>query len=605
MTNTTPKALPARIEVPAHLTWDLSTVYANEADWEADLARAATYPDKLAAFKGRLRRSGKTLLAYFRLSEECSQLVGKLYLYAHLRADEDTTDSKYQAMSTRCSKLGSKIGDATSWSTPELLSIKPERLARFIATTPGLELYKHDFEELDRERAHVRSAEVEQLLSLTGEISGGASSVFGALNNADLKLPKIIGEDGELVQLTKGNFGTFLDSKNREVRKAAYEGMMNTFKDLRNTLAATYSAQVNMDIFRTRSRNYPSCLEKALSGINVPTSVYDTLISTVHDNLPLLNRYLELRKRILGVDTLEWYDLYVPLVDGVDDNITFEDAQETVLAALAPLGEAYVAKLREGFSSRWVDVVENKGKRSGAYSSGTWGTNPFILLNWQGKIDSMFTLAHEAGHSMHSFYSKSTQPYTYSGYTLFVAEVASTTNEALLAHYLLERTSDPLMRLYIINQQLEGIRGTLVRQTMFAEFERDAHALAEAGTPLTPDVLGEIHKGLNEKYYGAVVRIDDLLANEWSRIPHFYRSFYVYQYATGISSATALARGILTEGAPAVERYLTFLKSGSSDYSINLLRAAGVDLSTPAPIQAAFDTFAEYLTLFEKEFAQL
>jgi oligoendopeptidase F len=588
-------ALPLRSEVPEHLTWDLSTIYATEADWETDFARAETYPDKLAVFKGRIRRSGKTLLAYFRLSEECSQLVGKLGLYAHLRSDEDTTNSKYQAMQTRVGKLGTKISGATSWFTPELLTIKPERLEQFMAKTPELALYRHDFEELDRERHHVLSPELEKLLSLTGEIGGGASSIFGALNNADLKLPMIIGEDGTPVQLTKGNFATFLDSKNRAVRKAAFEGMFTTFHDLRHTLAATYSAQVN----------HPSCLDQALAGINVPTSVYDTLISTVHANLPLLHRYLELRKRILGVDTLEWYDLYVPLVDGVDDNITFEDAQETVLAALAPLGEAYVAKLRQGFASRWVDVVENKGKRGGAYSSGTYGSNPFILMNWQGKIDSMFTLAHEAGHSMHSFFSRSTQPYTYSGYTLFVAEVASTTNEALLAHYLLERTSDPLMRLYIINQQLEAIRGTLVRQTMFAEFERDAHALAEAGTPLTPDVLGGIHKKLNEKYYGAVVRIDDLLEVEWSRIPHFYRKFYVYQYATGISAATALARGILHDGAPAVERYLNFLKSGSSDYSINLLQGAGVDLSTPAPIQAAFDSFAEYLALFEAEFARL
>jgi oligoendopeptidase F len=599
------KALPLRSEVPAHLTWDLSTIYANEADWESDLARAAVYPDKLAAFKGRTRRSGKTLLSFFRLSEECSQLLGKLSLYAHLRSDEDTTDSKYQAMQTRCSKLGTKIGSATAWSTPELLSIKPERLERFIATTPGLELYKHDFEELSRERAHFRSAEVEQVLSLSGEALGASGNIFGAINNADLKLPTIIGEDGKPVQLTKGNFGTFLDSKNRAVRKAAYEGMFETFKDLRNTMANCYAGNVNANIFRTRVRNYPSCVERALSGINVPVSVYDTLISTVHENLPLLHRYLEMRKRILGVDTLEWYDLYVPLVDDVDDNISFEDAQQTVLAAVAPLGEAYVAKLREGFASRWVDVVENKGKRAGAYSSGTWGTNPFILMNWQGKIDSMFTLAHEAGHSMHSFFSKSTQPYTYSGYTLFVAEVASTTNEALLAHYLLSKTTDPKMRLYIINKQLEGIRTTLVRQTMFAEFERDAHAAAEAGTPLTPDLLASIHKGLNEKYLGATVRIDDLLAIEWSRIPHFYRPFYVYQYATGISSATALARGILNEGAPAVERYLTFLKGGSSDYSINLLRNAGVDLSTPAPIQAAFDSFAEYLALFEQEYARL
>ena len=396
-----------------------------------------------------------------------------------------------------------------------------------------------------------------------------------------------------------------LDSKNRDVRRAAFEAMFGTYKGLRNTLASAYAAQVNMDIFQARSRHYSSCLEQALQSINLPVSVYTTLVETVHANKHVLNRYLELRKRILGVDELHWYDLYTPLVEGVDNKISYEDAQETVLAALAPLGEDYVNALRKGFQSRWIDVVENKGKTSGAYSGGTWGTNPFMLLNWQGDIDSMFTLAHEAGHSMHSFFSKSTQPYTYSSYTLFLAEVASTTNEALLARYLLSKTTDPKMRLYIINQQLEGIRGTLIRQTLFAEFEREAHALAEAGQPLTPDVLCGIHKALNEKYYGDVVKIDDLLEIEWARIPHFYNSFYVYQYATGISSAEALASQIVTEGQPAVDRYLNFLKSGSSDYSINLLRNAGVDLSTPAPIQAAFDAFAEYLELFEAEFARL
>lgn len=594
--------LPSRHEVPEDLTWDLTTIYPNEDAWEDDLARATTYATKLATYKGRIRRSGKTLLAFFRLSEECSQLLGRLFIYAHLRADEDTANSRYQAMSDRCAKVASTIASATAWSTPELISIKPERLAQFIAKTPGLALYQHDFDELARERAHVLSAELEQLLSLTSEIGGGASSIFKALNNADLTLPTIIDDSGETVQLTQGNFGTFLDSKNRAVRRAAYEAMFQTYTGLRTTLAATYSAQVKMNIFRTRSRNYPSCIERALSGTNLPKSVYDTLISTVHGNLPLLHRYLELRKRILGVERLEWYDLYVPLVDDVDDNITFEDAKETVLAALAPLGADYVEQLRTGFNSRWIDVVENKGKRSGAYSSGTWGTNPFILLNWQDKIDSMFTLAHEAGHSMHSWYAKSHQPYTYSGYTIFLAEVASTTNEALLAEYLLNRTTDPKMRLYIINQQLEGIRATLIRQTMFAEFERDAHAAAEAGTPLTADLLGELHAGLNTQYYGAVMHVDDMLEVEWSRIPHFYNAFYVFQYATGISSAMALASGILSEGQPAVERYLTFLKSGSSDYSLTLLRAAGVDLSTPAPIQAAFDMFKKYLEMFEQEF---
>ncbi len=600
------RTLPARSEVPVDLTWDLSTVYANEEDWEADFQRCAQYPDRLAAYKGRLNRSGRILLEFIKLNEECGQLLSKVYVYAHLRSDEDTSNSHYKALVDRCMGLSSKISAATAFYTPEVLAIKPERLEKFIASVPGLELYRHDFDELARKRAHVRSAEVEQVLALSSEVGAGPSKIFGQFDNADIKLPNVTDDEGQSVQLTHGNWTRMLDSKNREVRKGAYEAMFGWFGSWRNTLSATYAAQVTLDIFRTRVRGYASCLERALSGINVPVSVYDNLIATVHANLPTLNRYLELRKRVLGVDELQWYDLYVPLVDGVESNISYADAKETVLAALAPLGNEYVSILREGFNNRWVDVVENKGKRSGAYSSGTWGTNPFILMNWQDNLDSMFTLAHEAGHSMHSWYSKHTQPYTYSGYTLFVAEIASTTNEQLLAHYLLQRTTDPRMRLYIINKMMESIRTTLIRQTLFAEFEREAHARAEAGIPLTPDVLCDIHRGLNEKYYGGVCKIDSLIGIEWARIPHFYRPFYVYQYATGISAACSLARQILAEGQPAVDRYINnFLKAGSSDYSIEIMKRAGVDLSTPAPIQAAFDAFAEYVRLFEEEYARL
>ena len=464
------------------MTWDLSTIFATEADWESALARAAEYPEKLAGYKGRTRRSGSLLLEYLRLSEECSQFVSKIGLYAHLRADEDTTNSQTKSMGVRVQKRAPR---SSVRPRGRRLSCSPSSPApgSFRRNHPGLEVYKHDFEELERDRKHVLSPEVEAVLSLSGEIGGGPSSIFGSLNNADLKLPIITDENGEQVQLSLGNYSRFLDSKNRDVRKAAFDAMMGAYYGLRNTMASAYSAQVNMDIFRTRSRNYPSCIERALYSINVPLSVYDTLIETVHANLPLLHRYLEMRKRILGVDELMPYDTYVPLVDGVDDNIAYADALETVLAAVAPLGEDYVNTLRQGYNSRWIDVVENKGKRSGAYQSSVYGTNPFMLLNWQGNIDSMFTLAHESGHAMHSFFSKTHQPYTYSGYTLFVAEVASTTNEALLAEYLLKRTTDPKMRLYIINQQLEGIRGTLISQALFAEFERETHAQAK------PDIL--------------------------------------------------------------------------------------------------------------------
>jgi len=419
-------------------------------------------------------------------------------------------------------------------------------------------------------------------------------------NNADLKLPEVEDETGAKVRITGGNWGSkWLDNPNRDVRKRAYDAMFGTWMGWRNTIAANYAANVKADVFRAKVRNYPSCRNMALDGIDVPESVYDSLVSTVHANLPLLHRYLKLREKLLGVDKLAWYDMYVPLVGELDYKIGYDDAVKEVLESVKVYGDEYHGALANGFASRWVDVVENEGKRSGAYSSGTYGTAPYMLMNWQDSMDSMFTLAHEAGHSMHSWHSRKYQPYTYSGYTLFVAEVASTLNEALLAHHLLSKTDDKVMRRYILNKQLEGIRSTLVRQTMFAEFESIAHATAEAGQPLTADVLCGIHKGLNEKYYGAVIDVDDKIGIEWARIPHFYNSFYVYQYATGISAAMTLARQIITEGQPAVERTLGFLKGGSSKSSIDLLKGAGVDLTTAAPIQAAFDQFEDYLNQFE------
>lgn len=604
MTETT-NTPPARSDIPVELTWDLTTIFATVADWETAFALASTYPAKLAGYKGRVRRSARLLAEYLEASSTAYELLHKLYVYASMSSDQDTTVSAPKALKDRVLQLWSDTSAATSFYLPEVLSIKPERLAGYIASKPSLQARQHEFDEINRSRPHVRSHEVQELLATTQIVGQGPDTIYGALTNADLVLPMVKGEDGQEVRLTEDNYQLFLDSKNRDVRRAAFEALFGTYRGLRNTVSAMYAAQVNVDIFKARSSKYSGCLAQALEDINVPASVYDSLVETVHANLPLLHRYLDVRRRILGVDELHMWDLYVPLLGEVDDKIAYADAQETVLAALAPLGEEYVNALRAGFAARWVDVMPNKGKQGGAYSGGAHGTNPFILLNWQGNIDSMFTLAHEAGHSMHSFFSRLTQPRHYSDYTMFVAEVASTTNEALLAHYLLSKTMDPAMRLYIINAQLENIRLTLVRQTLFAEFEREAHARAEAGEPLTPDLLCEIHKALNEKYYGAAVKVDDLIDIEWARIPHFYNSFYVYQYATGISAAMALSRQILTEGAPAVERYLNFLKGGSSDFSINLLKGAGVDLSTPAPIQAAFDAFAEYLDLFEKEHAQL
>ncbi len=601
----TVQTLPKRSEVPVDLTWDLSSIYATDADWEADFAAVTAMLPKVSSYKGRLHESGAMLLEALQASDAASQMLGKLYVFANMRSHEDTTNAAYQALSDRASTLSSKLSAATAYMTPEVLSIAPRRLKTFVSRTPGLKLYKHNLDEITRQRAHTRSAEVEALLAQAAEVAGAPERIYDMLTDADFKLPVITDATGQQIQLTQGNYAArFLESHDRDERRKAFEAMLGAYKSFRNTIAASYAAQVKADIFSARARNYGSCLEQAVDSINVPVSVYDTLLTTVEKNLPTLHRYLNLRKRVLGLSDLHMYDLYVPLVGEVEYKVAFEQAKERVAAALAPLGEEYVKALTSGFDSRWIDVMENEGKRSGAYSWGSYGTNPFVLLNWQDSMDSMFTLAHEMGHSMHSWFTRKTQPYPYGNYTLFLAEIASTCNEALLTHYLLKATTDKALRMYIVNHALEGFRTTLFRQALFAEFEKEAHARAEAGESLTPELLCSIFKGINQKYYGAAVDVDELIEIEWARIPHFYSSFYVYQYATGISAATALARQIVTEGEPAVKRYLRFLSAGSSDYSIKLLSDAGVDLSTPAPIQQALDTFAEYLDEFEKLIAE-
>lgn len=590
-----------RSDVPEDMTWDLTKIFATEADFEATFTEVESLLPKIAAYKGKLRRSARLLLEALTLRDEIGQKVGKLYVYSRMNSDVDTTNAHFQGLFGRVQSLYGKVGASMAYMSPEILTIKPEKLASFVEKNAGLALYKHEFDELARERQHVRSDEVEQVLADASEIFSGPRDIHTMFDNADLRFPDVEDEKGVMAPLTHGNWASkWLDNPDREARRRAYDTMFGTFNTWRNTMAATYSARVKLDIFSAKSRKYDSALHKALEGINLPVSVYTSLIDTVHANLPRLQRYLDLRRRVLGLDKLAWYDLYVPMVPEFEYKITYPEAQDKVIGAVSVLGSEYADALRGGFDSRWIDVMESEGKKSGAYSWGTYGTPPYMLLNWHDTMDEMFTLAHEAGHSMHSWFSRKHQPYPYSGYTLFLAEIASTCNEALLAHYLLQQTTDPELRKYILNHQLESIRGTLVRQTLFAEFEMIAHAEAEAGKPLTADVLCGIHKGLNEKYYAPAVEIDDKIGIEWARIPHFYNSFYVYQYATGISAAMSLARQIIEEGEPAVKRYLKFLSSGSSDYSINLLRDAGVDLSTPAPIQEAFDAFEGYLDQYEE-----
>ncbi len=597
----TAEVLPKRSEVATEYTWNLESIYPTDAEWEADFARLAGSLPEVQSFQSKLGESGSSLLAAFTARDNAYELLGKLYVYAHMRLDEDTANGTYQALNDRVTTLYNQLNTASAYFTPEILSIPQERIEEFLSSTPGLDLYRHVLAEINRQRAHVLAAEMEGLLAQANELGNAPERAFEMLNYADLKLPQITDENGEKAQLTQGNYvAKFLESRNGEVRREAFTAMLGTYQSFANTFGATLSGQVKRDIFFARARKYNSALEAALDANNIPVAVYDNLVETVAANLPKLHRYLELRKKLLGLADLHMYDLYVPMVGEVDYKVEYAAAQETVVTALQPLGQRYMDILRDGYASRWIDVYENQGKRSGAYSSGAYGTQPFILLNYQPTMDSMFTLAHELGHSMHSYFTRQTQPFPYGDYTIFVAEVASTLNEALMTHHLLKTTEDRGLRMYILNHALETYRGTLFRQTMFAEFEREIHARAEAGEALTHETLSVMYKALNDKYYGAVVRVDDDISIEWARIPHFYYNFYVFQYATGISASAALAKQIVTEGDPAVQRYLHFLSRGSSDYSINLLRDAGVDLSTPEPIQQALDTFADYLGQLEQ-----
>jgi len=589
-----------RSEIPPAYTWNLESIYPGDDDWEREAQSLQRRLPELEALKGTLAQGGQALLTVLRKRDELFEELGRLAAYAHMRRDEDTTKSKYQGMADRATQLLVRATTAAAYIEPEILALPQTTLDRFLREVPGLELYRHQLDDLNRKRPHVRSAEIEAVLAAAGEIAVAPGTIFTMIENADLSLPMIKNEASEEVQLTQGNYLVFIRSADRRVRKEAFEGLHGTFLKQRNTIATTLASQVKADSFYTQQRGYATSRERALADYDIPTSVYDNLVETVGEHIPLLDRYLKLRKRVLQLDQLHMYDLYVPIVQEAQNEISYEQARETVVAALAPLGENYISTLRQGFQQRWIDVYETPGKTSGAYSSGTYGTQPFILLNFHGNRDGMYTLAHELGHSMHSFYTRAHQPYQYGDYTLFVAEVASTLNEGLMTAYLLKTTTNRALRLAILNHSLEEFRGTLFRQTMFAEFEQRVHSLAEQGEPLTADSLSAAYRALNQKYYGAEATIDNLINIEWARIPHFYSSFYVYQYATGVSAASALVQQILREGKPAVDRYLKFLRSGSSAYSIELLKQAGVDMTSPEPVRQALSLFESYLAQMEE-----
>ncbi|SES99937.1 oligoendopeptidase F [Paenibacillus sp. NFR01] len=587
-----------RSEVPAENRWKLEDMFASQKQWDGEYEDAKKLIKEAANFQGKLS-DPDSLKACFELDDKLSLLTERLYVYAHMRQDEDTAAPEYQALSQKAKKLSVEAGEALSFVTPEILSLPVEKLDEFIAD-PELKDYTFTLTEMKREKAHVLSKEEEALLAQVGTLAQAPQSIFGMLNNADLKFPKIKNEEGKEVELTHGSYIQFLESPNREVRKAAFKAVYGTYSKQKNTIAATLSANVNKNVFYSRVRKYPSVLEMSLYGDNIPKEVYTNLIDTIHESLPLMHRYMKLRQKLMGVDELHMYDLFAPLVDEYKLDITFEEAKKTTLEGLKPLGEDYLKVLQEGYNNGWIDVYENENKRTGAYSWGAYGTHPYVLLNHNDNLNSMFTLAHEMGHALHSYYSDNTLKYRDAQYTIFLAEVASTTNEALLMDYLLKKSTDPKEKMYLLTYYADQFRTTVFRQTMFAEFEKIVHARAEEGESLTPQDLSAIYYDLNVKYYGKDMVVDKDIEMEWARIPHFYNSFYVYKYATGFSAATSFSKQILEEGQPAVDRYLGFLKSGGSDYSINILKKAGVDMSSPEPIREAMSVFESVIEQMEQ-----
>ncbi|MGA9227884.1 MAG: oligoendopeptidase F [Mesobacillus sp.] len=594
------KKLPPRNEVATEDTWRLEDIFANDEVWEKEFNEVKSLLPGVQEYQGKLGKSADQLYNALQLQDKLLERLGRLYTYAHMRYDQDTTNSFYQGFDDRIKNLYSQAGSALAFIVPEILAVDEQKIKGFLAEKEELKLYEHALEEINLQRPHVLSAEQEALLAEASEVMSSPSNTFGMLNNADLEFPSIKDENGEEVEITHGRYIRFLESEDRRVREDAFKAVYKTYGSFKNTFASTLSGNIKKDNFNARVRKYDSARHAALSANNIPESVYENLVNTVNDNLHLLHRYVKLRRKVLGLEKLHMYDLFTPLVKNVKMEIPYSEAKDYVLKGLAPLGEEYNNVLKEGFENRWVDVHENKGKRSGAYSSGTYGTNPYILMNWQDNVNNLFTLAHEFGHSVHSYYTRKTQPYPYGNYSIFVAEVASTCNEALLNDYMLKTIDDEQKRLYLLNHYLEGFRGTVFRQTMFAEFEHMIHMKAQNNEALTADSLTKDYYELNKKYFGDEdIEIDEEIGLEWSRIPHFYYNYYVYQYATGFSAATALSKQILEEGQPAVERYLDFLKAGSSDYPIEVLKKAGVDMTSSKPIEEALKVFEEKLNEME------
>ncbi|WP_076607597.1 oligoendopeptidase F [Natronorubrum thiooxidans] len=597
-------SVPDRSEVDEEYTWALESIYATDDDWEAAYESVAERVNELAACEGQVTDDAETLHSVLELRDEIMREVSTVAAYARMRRDEDTTNQEYQALTARSQSLAADAQSAASFIDPEIQELTREEFEAMVEAEPALETYDHYIDDVLRMKPHTRSAEVEELLADLSEVTGATGEVYTMLSNADMEFPTVEDPDGEAVGITQSNFVNLLKRPDREFRQRVYDAYFDEWESVRNTVAASYKNSVKADVKTAQARNYDTAREAALDGPNVPVDVYETLVESVHDNLDKLHHHADLKAQALEVDELQMWDVYMPLTGDEGPEVDYEQATEYVVDALAPLGEEYQSRVAEGLESQWVDVYENEGKQSGAYSGGTYDTQPFILMNYQDDISSMYTLAHELGHSMHSELTKDEQPFVYSGYEIFVAEVASTVNEALLTNHLLETVNDPEFRKHVLNEFLERVRSTLYRQTLFAEFEHKAHELEEAGEPLTADRLDDLYRGLKETYYEPAV-IDDRIATEWMRIPHFYRAFYVYQYATGISAALAIVDDILPNGAgdepdrDAADSYLEFLRRGSREYPLELLRIAGVDMSTSEPIDRALETYGQRLEEFE------
>ena len=591
--------IPQRSDIPEKDKWAIEDMYATDEAWEQDLARAKEMPEKIASYKGLLSTDSAKLLEYLRADDDMTVLLESLINYAQRRNDEDTRDAKYQDMVSRLEMLFVEISGAAAFVTPEILSIDDDTMERFFREQPEMELYRLCIDRVRRKRAHILSEAEERIMALTGEMTGSPDNIFSMFNDADLKFPDATDKDGNKHQVTHGSYIPLMHSNDRELRKSAFESLYGVYENFRNTSAAVLASQVKCLTFRARARKYDSTLQAALDGNEVPVEVYKQLIEAVHENMHYMYKYVKLRKKLLGVDELHAYDLYAPIVSDIEVKIPFDQAKQEVYDSLAPMGEDYRAIFSQGITDRWIDVYENEGKRSGAYSAGA-RVHPYVLLNHKDTLDSEFTLAHEMGHAIHSYLSNKNQPVVYADYVIFVAEVASTCNESLLMQHLLRITTDKKRRAYLINYFLEQFRTTLYRQTMFAEFELMINEKAENGESLTADVLCELYRQLNILYYGEDIVIDHELDMEWARIPHFYYNYYVYQYATGFSAAIALSQRILKDGAPAVKDYIGFLSGGCSKDPISLLKGAGVDMTSTKPVTDALKLFGELIDEMEE-----